>query len=52
MEDKDFDNIFGDKLKKQKDFPFSEQKWTVLERQYDQLLGEKRYKRLLLFGGI
>ena len=28
MEDKDFDNIFGDKLKEQKDFPFSEEKWT------------------------
>ena len=52
MEDKDFDNIFGDKLKKQKDFPFSEQKWTVLERQYDQLLAENRYKRLFLFGSV
>ncbi len=52
MEDKDFDNIFGDKLKEQKDFSFSEQKWTVLERQYDQLLAEDRYKKLLLFGSI
>ena len=52
MDDKDFDNIFGDKLKEQKDFPFSEQKWTVLEKQYDHLLAEKRYRRLLLFGSL
>ena len=52
MEDKDFDNIFGDKLKEQKDFPFLEEKWTVLEKQYDHLLAEKRYRRLLLFGSL
>ena len=31
MDDKDFDNIFGDKLKEQKGFPFSEEKWKVLD---------------------
>ena len=52
MDDKDFDNIFGDKLKEQKDFPLSEEKWAVLEKQYDHLLAEKRYRRLLLFGSL
>lgn len=52
MDDKDFYNIFGDKLKEQKDFPFSEEKWKVLEKQYDYLLAEKRYRRLLLFDSL
>lgn len=47
MDDKNFDNIFGDKLSRGKDFTFTDDKWDKMEKHLDNHLAQKRQKRLL-----
>ncbi len=52
MDEQNFDKFFGDHLKTDEDFPFSDDKWDKMKNHLSTQLAEKRRRRLRLWLSI